>query len=434
FVVVAVGGWMASGNPVLDLVTWLEGSAQVTAGYSSAMGLDVPSLAGDYWRAPVVAAVVLGLAAWEMRRLPVARRIGVGLLALATLAASFKEGFVRHNLHSLIYFGVAAGSAAGLRSHRGAPRATLALGAGVVVVALLGLDTAGWVPRTNVDPVAGVEGLAHQASVLASPQRTAVTQAVARQAMRQHYHLDQASLALLEGRTVWIVPWEESLAWAYPSVRWDPPPVFQTYAAYTPGLDRIDAAYLNSSSAPARVLRHPALALDGRYPPFSPPLTQVALMCNYAQSRATSHWQVLSRVPARCGPSQPLQTVRTGWGQWVQVPAAPAKNEAVVAAWSPLPEPLTAKVEGVVLRPPVVDVQIRSAASPASSSYRFIPATAPDQHLVAPPADLGWTGPYLPPTIKSMRLTGGGMGPSRSGVTVRFYAVPVYPASPAPGG
>lgn len=443
FVVATVAGWVATGNPIFDLVGWIGGSVQVTAGYSSAMGVDVQALAGDYWRAPLVAVVVLGVAGWEMRRLAGARRWGVGLLALALLAAVFKEGFVRHNLHSLVYFGVAVMALAGLRAAGRWPAA--ALGAGLAVTTLLAFETARWVPRTNLDPVSGVQAMAHQVAVVSSSERMAKITVRARAAMRAGYHLGPASLALAQGHTLWIDPWEESVAWAYPSMRWDPPPLFQAYGVYTPALDRQDADFFTSGAAPQRILRQPDLALDGQYPFFSPAATQVAIMCHYVQRRETATWQVLARVSQRCGKPRLLRTVRTGWDRWVRVPAAPA-GEAVLARWGTLPKSLNGRLTGLLLRPPVVAIQLRgtrsgppgpgsSAPSPAGgarsvtpATYRFLPGTAGDWHLVVPPSTLGSTGPYVPTSVHALRLAGGDLASTPSGVTVSFYAMPVTTA------
>ncbi|MGH9131965.1 MAG: hypothetical protein ACRDWV_09935 [Acidimicrobiales bacterium] len=428
FVLTTVIGWLATANPLGDLPAWVSSSVQVTAGYSAGMGLELTSLPGGYWRALVVALVVLGVAALEIRRQQsTAAKFGIGLLAIAVLAAAFKEGFVRHNLHSLIYFGVAAMALAGLRAIGSRRKAALA--GGLAVLALAGFATAGWLPRTNLSPVSGVQALAHQVAVVSSGSRTAATIKTARTAMQAAYNLDPTTLSLVDGQTTWVYPWEEAVAWAYPQIRYDPPPVFQNYQAYTPALDRADAKYLASAKAPRRILVQPELALDDKYPAFEPPATRVAMMCHYAQANATPAWQVLSLVAPRCGAPRVVRSVGTGWDQWVSVPTPPA-GYAILASWAPLPRSLGGRIAGLVLRPPVTGVQVM--AGQKRLTYRFTVATAGEEHLVVPPTTLGSTGAYVPADITRLRLTGGGLGPSNSGVRVTFSEVKV--ASPTNSG
>lgn len=421
FVAMVMIGWLGTANPVGDLGTWLSSSAAITAGYTGAMGLELGRLAGDYWRAVVVAAAVLGFAILEMRRLRGAQRWGIGLVSVAALAAAFKMGFVRHNLHSLIYFGVAAMGLAGLRVTGNRPKAIFSLA--LCLVALLGLDTAGWLPRTSVSPVAGTLALARQVAVVSSPRGTI---ADARTAMQAAYALTPATEAEVHGRTTWVYPWEEALTWAYPHLVYDPPPNFQAYGAYTPSLDRTDARYLAGPQAPARILVQPDLALDNRLPQFNPPATRVSMMCNYLQESATTNWEVLRRIRPRCGGPHLIARVATGWDRWTKVPVA-APGDAIVATWAPLPTPAGATLAGLALRPPPVYVQLDVGASKAAEAYRFIPATAGEEHIVVPPSTLGSTGSYVPLDISRIRLRGGGLGPTSAGVTISFFEVAVSP-------
>ena len=86
---------------------------------------------------------------------------------------------------------------------------------------------------------------------------------------------------------------EQSAAWAYPEVHFDPLPVIQDYSAYTSYLDQLDRSYLGTPEAPRFILRSPG-AIDGRNPVFEPPATQLAIECHYHQVMATTVWQLLN--------------------------------------------------------------------------------------------------------------------------------------------
>ena len=52
-------------------------------------------------------------------------------------------------------------------------------------------------------------------------------------------------------------------------------------------------------------------------------------LCRYREQYASEGWQVLARVPNRCGPLQPLTTVRVAPGRLAPVPE-PSPNEAIL--------------------------------------------------------------------------------------------------------
>lgn len=64
-------------------------------------------------------------------------------------------------------------------------------------------------------------------------------------------YVPACALAGLRGRTVNALPWDVSLV-VDKHLRWDPVPEPQTYSAYTPYLDHIDATQLASPRGAAR--------------------------------------------------------------------------------------------------------------------------------------------------------------------------------------
>ncbi len=171
--------------------------------------------------------------------------------------------------------------------------------------------------------------------------------------MRRTYGLTPGQIGQLAGRSVAIQPWENSVAWAYPSIRWDPEPVLQSYSAYTPTLDQLDASFLSSDAAPARILQQAAAVVDGRYFFFEPPTTWVTMMCRYVQVDATGEWQVLRRVTNRCGTLRPIEQVTATFGQKIAVPRAPAHDDGRGALRQLAP---VVRLHGVIHRAQAADL------------------------------------------------------------------------------
>jgi hypothetical protein len=119
-------------------------------------------------------------------------------------------------------------------------------------------------------------------------------------------------------------PWEDALAYAYPEIKWDPQPVFQDYAAYTPYLDQLNADFLAGPNAPERILWLTAdkapLAIDGHSLWFESPTARLQMLCRYVPLAATPTWQVLQRVPNRCGAPVRVAAIDTVAGASVSIP------------------------------------------------------------------------------------------------------------------
>ena len=139
-----------------------------------------------------------------------------------------------------------------------------------------------------------------------------------RQGMQGTYALTPEALAALRGHSVAVEPWEIAAAWAY-DLDWRPLPIFQNYSAYTSELDRLNAAAIEDPNGPEVLLRQiPAGAgplggragFMGRQPAWDPPEQNIATVCNFIPVLTEGTWQVLSRIPDRCGPEKLIASLR----------------------------------------------------------------------------------------------------------------------------
>jgi hypothetical protein len=415
-------GWVATGNAIGAIPSWVSGAVEVAAGYSSAMQIETPGSGADYWRALVVAAVVMVLLVRNARR---DLRRGspawaVPLLAVVVLFGGFKEGFVRHNLHSLVFFFLAVLVVAGLAC---VPRDRVIVAVGLGLTALFVFQSAGAVPPATFDPSASVRNAGSDVAHLAVTSKRVALERSARAAMRRAYAAEGLTSRLvspLDGRTVLVDPWTESVAWAYPKIRLDPLPVLGEYSAYTPVLDQKDRQFVISARGPKDILRQAIPGLDNRYPYFESPAEQLAMACRYRQRAVSGGWALLSRSKNRCGPAVPLGEVRLSRATGtVTVPRAPSGDDAVVAVLD-LSPPWWNSLLATLYKPPPMYIVVNG-----NLTYRFVPSTAPDPHLLRPPADLGYTGAFAPVTFDTFRLSGTDVATWH--LDVRFMAIPVRP-------
>jgi hypothetical protein len=418
FLVVVIVALVAAGQSLGNFVSYFRGALAVAVGYGSAMSSSGGRGAENWYALIDVALValvfVLALRG-SARRAKLAATLMLGLWGWETL----KEGFVRHDLHDLTFFGlflVALGLAR-------LPRRYLPVQAiSIALAGLLACLANGGVPPSLRSPVEDVKAFYDEVADLSSAARWARVQAIARYQVRATGDaLHPGVVGSLAGLTLAAEPWDNALSFGYPQLRWRPEPVLQSYSAYTPYLDDLDASFLASPGAPQRIL-YQDVALDDRDPSWDPPNAMVAMYCHYRQLYVSGPWQVLGRAPDRCGREQVVGRARARFGQPIDVPVAP--GDLVLASFS-LSSPLRARAEGLFLKPPQVRVTTFAPGQVAGTAYRFVPGTAGDDHVLRAPVSLGYSPAFTPPAVQRLEVTGGGWRQGQGQVNVTFLAVPV---------
>jgi hypothetical protein len=428
--------WLAAGQSLGDVPAFIQHTVQISSGYSSAMlrSTDVAE-----WKVVVatLAAMALTLAlvgaAWlATYRDRLARWAGTLIVAL-TAFSIYKEGVVRVDAgHLTVYFAnacilwVAVGFTVGRRWW--VPAIAV-----VVFAVSLPLRPAG--TADNLNAVSNLRFAFDQARTLVSPGRREEAMEAGRSGMKGTYALEPGALAALHGRTLAVEPWEAAAAWAY-RLDWSPLPVFQNYSAYTSQLDRLNAEVVESPDGPERLLREnqqvvdsefPTADLDDRFPGWDPPEQARAVLCNFIPLYTSERWQVLGRVPDRCGPPRERGTVEAAAGEAVPVPT-PGPNGVVFVRIE------AAGVSGLErVQTFFFHAASRHATVNGETRYRLVPETAGDGLLLrASPALTGprsqavEAGPFDPiPEARTIAVDGGG-----DRLTYRFYEMRVRPAFP----
>jgi hypothetical protein len=429
---VFASAWFAGGQDLSTLPDFASRTAWVVSGYSGAMGTDIGAHAWERIAALAAMALLVTGAAAAGWRAPWPRRIAS--VALATLFSfmAFKQGFVRQGLgNTPEFFALVAAAGLAVASRlprqslwigalrRAAPLAGVAVVAPLTVLALIVLPTPSlWhslQPRPHVEYMRqGFEAL------LSGGERERLT-GEARRSMRATYRLDPRILRALGSRPVHVDPWEVGVAWAY-GLAWQPLPTMQSYLAYTPALDRLNATALSGGEGPAAILRQspPATgaggSVDSRYPGWESPAAMRAMLCHYRPAVTGPRWQLLERTANRCGAVRPLGVVRSQTGRQIAVPPPPAAGELVFA-----------KVAGLgvggweALRTALYRARERTVTLGAKGAWRLPPATPEDGLLVSAPRAIDYPGRFrLAPDVRALSF--GIAGASPRPLTVEFFA------------
>jgi hypothetical protein len=423
-VVELLGLWLLAGQSLGDIPDFVRHSIQISSGYSAAM---LRSTEVAPWKVTAATLGAIGvsvalvacawLAPYRDRR---GRWAGTLLVALAAFAI-YKEGVVRVDAgHLTVYFAnasvlwIAVGFAPGRRWFIPA----IAL---LVFVASLPLRPAG--TEHNLNPFDNLHYAFDQARNLASPGRRAAAMEDGRRGLKATYALEPGALAAVRGHTVAVEPWEAGAAWAY-RLDWLPQPIFQNYSAYTPALDRMNAATIESPDGPERLLRENAQVVDAEFPTpdidnrflgWDPPEQARAVLCNFAPLYTSERWQVLGRVPDRCGPERALGTVEAAAGQSVAVPA-PDPGTVVFARIGGAGVSGLERVQNFLLH-----ARSRHAVVNGETRYRLVPETAGDGLLMGAAPGVVKSGPFDPiPEAHTIAVEGGS-----ATLTYEFFSMSV---------
>lgn len=312
FVVSLVVLWLVTRNSLTALPTWLKESWYVVGSYTDAMALPGSGRTADTVLAILLVLAGAGLLALHARTLPRARAICLVLVAAAFTYAYLKEGFVRYDrTHPERFFGAfaIAGLAFGWRGR-------LRWGAlGLVAGCVLAIAVAPGGSAYRVDRNVG-----HFASLFHPNLAQARADAQARLGIPARF------VASVRDWSVDVVPYETSAIWAY-GLHWQPEPLLQWYMAYDARLDAFNAARVNAVSV---LVQRTTVASDAKFPAFEAPATYVALLCRYREAQADASWELLGRVPDRCGRERLIERLHVGANETVTVPTANT-NELVVA-------------------------------------------------------------------------------------------------------
>jgi hypothetical protein len=378
--------WTLAGQSPADFPQWLRGSGAMASGFAEAASLEEASRRWEYFGyGGIVGALGLGLLVGCSGGRMLPRLALAGLVGLESLLF-FKAGFMRHFAygHSTVAFSFLA-IAPLLVPWRERWRwvgVALAVAAGAMLCSVRGLP-----PERLFDVGLRVRELANQVATLTSGWRIRDMQGWGRARIRESVSLPPEIYALVRGQRVHVDPHDVAVGWAY-GLRWAPVPVFMSCNAYTPWLDRLNAQRLAGADAPDRILRRPNLAIDGRSPLWETPEYALARLCRYQEIANAGIWQVLARVPNRCGAEREIGVATLRPGKLLAVPAPSAPDRIVVARLSEQ-TPFAERLRALLFKPAGwLEVEV------AGRRERLVRANLAGPLLLRIPALSGWSSRF----------------------------------------
>ncbi len=406
--------WFATSQSLKAIPEFIRTSLDLASGFSSAMVFEGPDRGSDRSLA-LIALISLAALAWRAAKdLPRARKLALaGVLGIVSFGM-LKHGFVRHDdAHAVFFFSfLLIGSVGFLPKDEN--RAIALVPLLVLLSCVIAVSQMGALDILDPRPeILGFRSTIADATI----HRDDLVRST-RERLRSEYALDGAILDQLEGQGVHIEPWETTVAWAYPEIEWRPVPIFQSYSAYTAGLDDMNAEAFTAGDAPRYILREAGVSVDGRNPTFESPEYSLELVCFYREAFRGARWQLLERSEDRCGEPTPLGTAHASTGEPVPIPIGDP-NSLTYFTVEGVGDSLVERVQTIVYRGDRWEIDL-----PGDGLFRFVPSTSTQAHVLRVPAALDYAPPFEY-TSPAQRIELSTIPSEQHDLMLSFFEVPV---------
>jgi hypothetical protein len=436
--------WASTGQGLGAASDFVSASIEFLSGYSTAMANEATVHPARHALAAAgLAAIAIAAALVGGRGMARTQRAGLLVLVATMLFVVWKSGFVRHTAGRDSY--VVAVTMATLLAFGWLGRERHVAVAALVASAVAYFPMVG-IPLGEVfRPLTRAEEAFEDGRDTLDPGRRRDAVDAARVRTEDFYRLDRRSRELLRGETVHVHPWETTLAWTY-GLEWEPLPIFQSYAAYTSELDERNAERLRSLEGPSRILVHGqawpgvfgeeavralsraelqarnVVSIDGRYLPYDQPAATLEMLCNFEALRTTRLFQVLGRVPDRCGEPRLLGAVTAENAAPVPIPRTGPDADVVFARVEGLEPSGIERLRAFLYRP-----TYRRVTFDSNRSYRLNPLVAPDGLILAVRRRVDFPRPFaLSTDARTVAFSQDSAFMSATGeAEIEFYAVAV---------
>jgi hypothetical protein len=350
----------------------------------------------------------------------------LSVVFIGPLFVMLKHGFIRQGTHTMFLFSFVlflVGIIVLFTNIRKFQR-----GAVVTVLVLLGLSLSDYVryspPKSLLAGIAGYFCFTNMNAVIEYSH----TKEALEEASRRDLEPDRLPPSLLRkigSNPVGIFPWEVSYA-AANNLNYAPFPVFQTYSAYTPYLDRLNSARLeNPATAPGLILFE-WKAIDGRHPLMDIPAMWLSLFRWYEVS-AKEHGLLLleRRSSPRFSRLEPMGKKECHTGDVVDIPSG--DSPVVVKIYMNLST--RGKLFKILLKIPEVRISLQTE-SHATADFRIVPDTLRDGLLLnSVPLRLDdveslLSGRRTAERVRGFRIYGKGLDLYDGRMIVEFFKIP----------
>lgn len=374
--------WLLSGQQLGDLLPFVDTVFEISRGYTAAMGVFPPLRYDLYGLAVLGCSGAIGLwAAWRSRH-DLARLACIALWGL-TLFIAWRAGFTRADTHVAIFALVVWLVLPLLPAMTAAPRPWLRVASLLLALAVVPLADRCFNPGVGHKhgelALASLHALRNNIGLLVRP--LTYHQPLMAALDRERIRLDLPQTRAVVGRSSVDLLGTQQGVVIINGFAYRPSPLFQGYGAYTPRLQRLNAAAFSGPQRTDFVL----LAfspIDNNLPSSENALAFTTIYQNYHPLLVEKSYLLLQKDAGSAPPPSPPEDgwQQAGWNDWTDLPTSP-DTVSVLALRSELS--VAGKAMAALLREPGQFIELELADATVRR-FRLVRGAAQGGFLVSP--------------------------------------------------
>jgi hypothetical protein len=424
--------WIISGQKIQNFPIWFMNSLDVGKGYNYAMAVDgnqIHVLFGIIGAISVICFFVYFIKKKNMNL------IIFTILNGELLFQSFKHGFVRHDLHVVLfffYYGIFFMLCYIIYSHDKKIKNIQTFKIKIPLLLLFILFVANIMILTGEVTIKEHFGKTHTYYLKILPWLTDQTSQqyeieITKMNLKNAYQLDDFSINYLSNKTMDVMQWDLGLPWAY-NFEWEPRPMWWSFMVFTPKIDKLNGDYFLDEEKAPEVIVYSHKTIDNRYPLFDEPLAFQAILKNYQYVHTSGEFALLEKnFNQHSWQKIELSTIKSEVGKIMNVPEY---KEGYVFAEIELEPNMFGKIMSIAYKPTLANITFKLGDGTFSPTFRLIANTANDgvfiSQYVSNLKDLTslWSGNMIQ-NIDGLLITIDDPIQYEKEITVRFVGVPI---------
>ena len=371
-IVVCLLMWLASGQTPNQFPEYFASVPQIISGYTEAM-----SLWGNWTEIFVflAASSLILIAILKIGIHQSAENIILFLTCGLALFVSFKGGFVRHDGHAMIAASslviVSISTVFILPNKRAYTAAVVAFLGCFIIVS----------PYAATSPTAILERFSTSidSNFNATISRIRNPQKLEQQYVERLTELRNTSPLKLEPSSLTYDVYAYDQAYLLANdINWNPRPVFQSYSAYNPELQRINAAHVASKNGPDKIF-FKLQTIDNRLPALMDAASWVPIFENYDLKEVSLGYLMFNRSTS----IKKIEEINSSFketeiNQWVDLP-----SDGIIKMVAHLEMSATGKLANLFFKPPTLYIKLRMRNG-SMSKFRLVSGIAENGFIITP--------------------------------------------------